>query len=181
MIIEPWIETVSGTKFEFQDPKPEMINIEDIAHALSMQCRFTGHTKWFYSVAEHAIWVSYLVPVHLALEGLLHDASEAYIADVASPVKQFLSNYKEMEEKIMAAISKKYGVGHPLSAEVKHADLVMLSTEAYDLLPSEGHTWEMWDHIRRPDYDEGYPPKCWESSYVKKLFLNRFKELYDSR
>ena len=74
--MESYIETVSGRKFYFLNPNPEDIDIEDIAHALSMQCRFTGHTKWFYSVAEHAIWVSYLVPVHLALEGLLHDASE---------------------------------------------------------------------------------------------------------
>ena len=179
LVIEPYIETVSGVKFEFLDPLPHMINIEDIAHALSMQCRYTGHTKWFYSVAEHAVWVSYLVPKHLMLEGLLHDASEAYIADIASPVKQYLSNYKEIEDKIMKAISEKYGVGHPLNPAVKQADLIMLSTEAYDLLPSQGASWEMWEYIKRPDYDDGYPVKGFAPEQAKELFLDRFKELYN--
>lgn len=178
--IDPWIETVSGIQFEFLNPKPDMISINDIANALGNACRYTGQIKPFYSVAEHAVAVSYLVPQHLALEGLMHDASEAYIADVASPVKQFLSNYKEMEDVIMHAVAKKYGFNYPLSKEVKYADLCMLSTEAYDLLPSKGKTWNMWDHIKRPAYTEGKPALCLPPEEAKQLFLKRFEELYNA-
>lgn len=179
MLIDPWIETVSGIKFEFLDPKPDMISIEDIAHALSMNCRYSGHVKAFYSVAEHSVWCSYIVPPEHALAALLHDASEAYITDIASPVKQYLSNYKEMEDVIMTAISKKFGFQWPMHKAVKYADLVQLSTEAYQLMPGKGENWNMWDDIQRPAFEEGVAISCWQPALAKQEFLKRFRELFN--
>jgi hypothetical protein len=88
----PYIVTYTGRRFHFLDPKIDEISIEDIAHALSNVCRFTGHTKRFYSVAEHSCLVSALCDNRL--EGLLHDASEAYMSDLSSPLKMLVPDYK---------------------------------------------------------------------------------------
>ena len=144
MKLAPWIETHGGKEFYFLDPTEDMIDIDDIAHSLSNQCRFSGHTSRFYSVAEHSLNVALELfgePPVIRLQGLLHDASEAYLLDVPSPVKQYLTNYKEMEEKIMRAIFKKYGVPFPMDDMVKEADAVMLKCEARFLLPSGGKSW----------------------------------------
>ena len=80
------MSTYTGKKFFPFDPRPEQICIEDIAHGLSMLCRFSGQCPYFYSVAEHSIYVVHCLPDNLQLEGLLHDASEAYLADLPRPV-----------------------------------------------------------------------------------------------
>ena len=103
--LSPWIETFTGKEFYFLDPTPDSIDIRDIAHSLAFTCRYTGHSRRFYSVAEHSVLVSYLAVDPLA--GLLHDASEAYITDIASPIKPHLANYKELEDKIMDKIKNK--------------------------------------------------------------------------
>src|SRR5579885_2784587 len=82
-----WIQTYCGVAFYPLDPRPEEILIEDIAHALSMLCRFTGHVKRFYSVAQHCVYVSHRCDPKDALWGLLHDAAEAYLNDISRPVK----------------------------------------------------------------------------------------------
>ncbi|MEM4379972.1 MAG: hypothetical protein QXL01_04720, partial [Thermoplasmatales archaeon] len=86
--MEPWIETYSGKKFDYLAQSE--LDIEDIAHALSNLCRFNGHTRVFYSVAEHSVNVSSMVPPELKIAALLHDAAEAYIGDVPSPLKQLI-------------------------------------------------------------------------------------------
>src|SRR6266496_3875421 len=93
----------SGKWFNVFNPKPEDVDIRDIAHALSNQCRFTGHTKEFYSVAQHSVLVSTFCAPEDAAWGLLHDASEAYLSDIASPVKKhpdFGPFYLEAEKRI---------------------------------------------------------------------------------
>src|SRR5258706_13895138 len=90
-----WIETYSGKQFHILDPQLDEIELYDIAHALSMQCRYTGHCESFYSVAEHCVIVSMLVPKEMAIAGLFHDASEAYLTDEVSPVKPHLINNSE--------------------------------------------------------------------------------------
>ena len=84
-----WIQTMSGVIFYPLDPRPEEIRIEDIAHALSHQCRFAGHCREFYSVAEHSVRVSRELPQEFMLWGLLHDASEAYLVDLPRPIKRW--------------------------------------------------------------------------------------------
>lgn len=128
------IRTYTGIYVNVFDPKPEMFCIEDIAHALSNQCRFGGHLKDFYSVAQHSIHVCNMVyEDEHKLAALLHDASEAYLLDIPSPVKRGLSNYKQIEDGIMKAISERFCFSYPFDPSVKIADEAMLELE-WDVL-----------------------------------------------
>lgn len=129
-----WIQTYSGKKFALNCPKEEDIDILDIAHSLSMQCRYNGHCRSFYSVAEH----SYLMSIW-DLPGcpewrLLHDAAEAYISDIPTPVKRQLPFIYELENRILSLIQSKFNLPPYCREEIKQADLVMLATEKRDLM-----------------------------------------------
>ena len=133
-----WIECFSGRKFYPLNPREEDIDIYDIAHSLSMTCRFMGHAKYFYSVAEHSLRVAEICPHGLKLAGLLHDYAEAYIGDIPKPIKKILERVEVIEQIILSAIFKKFNVN--LGGDgflVKSADHIMLATEARDLM--EGH------------------------------------------
>ncbi|MBR9652087.1 hypothetical protein [Thalassovita aquimarina] len=125
MTDDAWIQTISGRKFPVGEPDPEQIDIEDIAHALSLLVRFNGHCTRFYSVAEHSVHVSHEVAPELALIGLLHDAAEAYLGDVPSPLKKQLSQFSEFEHKMELAIGECFGVDASLFSckELKRADI----------------------------------------------------------
>lgn len=136
-----WIQTYTGIKFDLLDPQPEMINILDIAHSLSNICRFTGHCKHFYSVAQHSVFVSRLVPPDLAIQGLLHDATEAYVSDMAGPLKAELSEYRKIEDKIWTVIARAFNLPEKLDPAVKRADGIMLVTERRDLMAPTSVLW----------------------------------------
>jgi len=140
-----WMQTYSGRIFYPLDPRPEDIDIEDIAHALSLQCRFNGHCRTFYSVAEHSVRVSELLPREFALWGLLHDAAETYLGDLVRPIKRQaeFSHYREHERVIEAAVATKFAL-YPteIPRQVRHADDVLLATERRDLLGSNPAPWE---------------------------------------
>lgn len=175
----PYIELLSGKNFYFLEPKEEDFEIEDIAHALSFTCRFTGQCSKYYSVAEHSYLVSLLLEgTGLELDGLLHDGGEAYLPDVASPIKQFLPDYERIENGIMEKLFNRFGLEYPMHPAVKFCDRVMLSTEAHYLLPSKGSTWDMWGWPKeRPKVEAGIRPSCVEPSVAKTLFLERYLEL----
>lgn len=124
-----WIQTFSGKAFHPLNPKVEEVCIEDIAHALSQQCRYTGHTHDFYSVAEHSIYVAMVLPTPYKLWGLLHDASEAYVADIARPLKPYLTNYLTIEETIMRIIAEKFHLDWPIPKIVHAADMAVFEAE----------------------------------------------------
>lgn len=168
----PWIETFLGKRFYFLNPTIEQVHIRDIAHALAYTCRYTGHCSKFYSVAEHSIYVSYLANDPLA--GLLHDASEAYITDIASPVKQHLGGYIDMENNIMRVVAKKFGFDFPLSEDIKDCDNTQLKTEAKYLLKSKGNGWA---HEYPTKRKHGIAPQCMSPEYAEKAFLDRFEEV----
>lgn len=175
-----WIETVSGIKIEFLNPRPEQIKITDIAHALSNNCRFTGQCRKFYSVAEHSWHVARMLegtPLEVQLAGLLHDASEAYLADIATPVKRELPEYKVIEDNLMVAIAKKYNFEWPMHPAVKYADLMALSNEAHHLLPSRGNEWDTWRQVKRPPIIDSYRPIGMVPDTARQVFLDRFYEL----
>jgi len=173
--VDSYIETFSGKKFYFLDPNPEDIDIIDIAHSLSMQCRFTGHAKDFYSIAEHSLIVAELCPPEYKLWGLLHDASEAYLTDVASPVKPHLINYKLMERVIMEPISKHFGLSLDVPKEVHKADMEALRIEAYWLMKSKGETWLINKGLEPMD---SVPPlKGYNPEEAKEAFLKEFNRL----
>jgi len=178
-----WITVHSGRRFYPLDPRAEDIDIHDIAHALSMVCRFTGHVSRFYSVAEHSIHVAYHIEAEtgdraLALCGLLHDASEAYLCDVARPVKRMpeMAAYREAESRVEAVIAAKFGLPYPLPAIVKHHDERALMTERRDLVPGaslSGWTGNVVEPWPEPLGSSGAPD--WED--VRDAFLADFARL----
>lgn len=127
------IRTFTGQYVNVFDPDPETIMIEDIAHALSQTCRFGGHTYEPYSVAQHSIEVSKLLPEYMQLTGLLHDATEAYMCDIPRPIKRHLHEYKDVEERLMQVIATKFKLIYPFPPELKIADKHMLEKE-HDLI-----------------------------------------------
>lgn len=175
-----WILTHTGKKFFPLDPNPSAVDIEDIAHALSNICRFTGHSNHFYSVAEHSLFVADLLPRHLKLAGLLHDASEAYICDVASPVKPYLVNYAAAEDALMSAVGKAFGVEKELfhHSAVKHVDKIAGYVEMLLLMPN----YDIKNEILGPEEKklaQLYADRLYIRSRqeTKAAFLNRYKEL----
>lgn len=175
--MEPTILTRSGKYFNLLHPESSEFYIEDIAHALSNICRFTGHTKHHYSVASHSIMVSKLVPPRLALMGLLHDASEAFLGDVASPLKMLLPDYKLIEARVEKAVLNKFGLSDTLDPEIKKADLIALAIEKRDLMPEESVTWDLIKHV--DTYLYASLDCCVEKRpyEVYEEFLDRFHEL----
>lgn len=137
-----WFTTWTGRQFFPYWPEPCEIVIEDIAHSLSMQCRYQGHVREFYSVAQHSLMVSMLVPRSLALVGLLHDATEAYCGDMIRPIKRDMLLYRQMESAIWRAVCSKFGFPFEVPQEVKHADKVALVTERRDLVTKNGLPWK---------------------------------------
>ena len=169
-----WIQTMTGVIFYPLDPRPEEIRIEDIAHALSHQCRFAGHCREFYSVAQHSVLVSQNVPSGVALWGLMHDAAEAYLVDLPRPIKRFCEMgrlYREIEERLMGCICERFGMVPEMPEAVHHMDTVLLMTEKRDLMTPEPKPWE--DTARPLDLRI----KPWLSVRAKHAFLNRFKML----
>lgn len=157
-----------------EDPDPDHIHIEDIAHALSQQPRFGGHLKEFFSVAQHSFEVSCYCDPEDALWGLLHDASEAYIADICRPVKKGLIGYKEAEDKLMAAVCKKFGLPPQMPESVRKADDLLICLESNQFLaPLRMDIWKAWPHDMT-QYRKLVP---WDWKLAKTGFLARFKEL----
>ena len=118
-----WMTTFTGHRFYLTDPHADEIFIEDIAHALSQICRFTGHTSAFYSVAQHSVLVSQRCKE--PLQGLLHDAAETYIGDMARPLKQLLPQYKAIERLVEAAVAERFHLPDQLCPSVKEADTMV--------------------------------------------------------
>lgn len=177
--MQPYIMTASGEDFWFLNPAPETIKIGDIASALSKLCRYTGHCRHFYSVAQHSVIVSHLVPEELALEGLMHDASEAYLGDISSPLKRLLPEYQVIEKSLESAIAAKFGLMfHPelgWPSPVGRADISALALEKKLLLPESKTPWGILEGVECPD--EKLLPHCWQPVVAELRFLQRFKEL----
>lgn len=157
--IGDWMQTATGKKFWPMDPREEEVCMEDIAHALSMICRYGGHTKVHYSVAQHSVLVSKWLEeqgesVLIQREGLMHDALEAYVNDMITPLKRYLPQFRELEDKVDAVIRRKFGLPIPVSPQVKHADMVILATEKRDVMLHDVQ-WsidipEPWKHVIKP-------------------------------
>lgn len=171
MIDDNWIQTYTGKKFWPLNPKAEDICIEDIAHALSMKCRFGGHCKRFYSVAQHSVLVSQNCKDDRW--GLMHDAAEAYMPDVASPIKHRFPLIQTMEYKLLDVIAEKFGLINLIPQDVHAADLVLLATEQRDLM-ADRIEWGSLYRVR-PLVEEIAVVGCYGSKFD---FLVRFRQLF---
>ena len=166
-----WITTYSGRKFHYLNPSSDEICIEDIAHALALTCRFGGHCKTFYSVAEHSYRVAMLVPDNDKCAALLHDAHEAYLHDVPRPIKQDIIGYKLIADKIQDKIHDKFSVTVHNPTLLKYYDDVLLSAEARDIMV----TTQDWEYLPNDKLLE-IKPTNWQMA--EKIFLD-FWEDYD--
>jgi hypothetical protein len=181
--LETWVATFTGKKLKPFDPSQAEIDIKDIAHSLSMMCRFNGHCSRFYSVAEHSILLSTLVSKPAAFYGLMHDAAEAYLSDIPKPIKMRLPDAINIEDTIMKQICEKFNipVNDDIITEVKEADLRMLETERIALIHKS----------LKFECTQGIEPywnliKIIKDTFlssqmlsIEKLFLGKFGELYE--
>ncbi|BAQ16065.1 phosphohydrolase [Methyloceanibacter caenitepidi] len=138
-----WLQTFTGKQFWPLDPHPDDIDIRDIAHALANTCRFNGHCLRFYSVAEHSVAVAENVPLEHRLTALLHDAAEAYLADVPRPVKPYLSGYKDIERQLDECIAEKFGLAYPWPDAVHEVDNRILADEQVQLMTIAPAEWAL--------------------------------------
>lgn len=168
-----WIGTSTGRKFYPLAPRAEDVRIEDIAHHLSLENRFTGATGVPYSVAQHCVLCSLIVPPQYALWGLLHDASEAYLKDLPRPIKYDprYAAYREDEERLQRVISKAFGLAWPMPDVVKAADDILCQTERRDLLPPT----PQWSLIGVEPLKHRIVPWSWQEA--KQQFLGRYETL----
>lgn len=173
--IEGSIITYTGRLFWPLDPRLEDINLLDICHALSQKNRFTGHTIIPYSVAEHSCRVSDLLPKELKLTGLLHDGAEAFLTDLAKPVKEQkeMKFFKEAEDKLMYYIAIKFGLSYPFDEQIKIADKILLNTEYRDLMTK--------NKLRENDFNGSKPLEerivPWTSQVAKFGMIDRLEKL----
>ncbi len=144
-----WIQTYSGVQFWPLEPRVEDVRLEDIAHALANHCRFNGHCRTFYSVAQHSV----LVSEELRLEGfeddtlaaaLFHDAAEAYLPDICRPIKSAWPDFPAIERRLLNVILQALGIGGrepDQQRAIKRCDDMQLATEARDLLGPPPAPW----------------------------------------
>jgi len=181
--METYRSTYSGLVFDFVNPTEDMIDIEDIAHALSQLCRFTGHCDRFYSVAEHSL-IGALIFMErgkdeLAFEFLMHDAHEAYVGDLSTNLKKLCPDFKAIEERVDKVIRKKYNLRSIMPIEVKRMDTTMLATEKKNLLYN--HRFVEWNVLKEVEVlDEDFKADTLTINELRQLFLDTFNMLMDS-
>ena len=177
----PWIQTEKGRRFDLVATSPTQVDIEEIAAALAKICRFNGHSRYFYSVAQHSVIVADMLPPAARAYGLFHDAHEAYVGDLTTPVKDALRQetggvdaWRAMVARIDAAIFGALGLQWPMPADtarmVKHADLVALATERRDLM-ADGP----WSQDMPPPLPRRIVPWAWDKAM--ETFLDRVRRL----
>ncbi len=167
--IQTFITTFMENHVDFLNPDPKTIQIEDIAHALALIPRFGGHTGRLYSVAQHSIHVAELCPPELKLISLMHDANEAYLGDIITPIKNVMPGFRALEDRFHAVICERFEISRIIPEEVRRADALMLAMEARDLMHVNPKDWGM---------DMDLPPQRiipWEAERAKAYFLDQFR------
>ncbi|HYI27587.1 MAG TPA: phosphohydrolase [Bradyrhizobium sp.] len=166
-----WMQTFTGKQFWPLDPRASEIDIVDIAHALSLACRYAGHVRHFYSVAEHCVLLAGWVPPEARLWALLHDASEAYLVDVPRPLKPFLPGYREAEAAVMAVVAQKFGLGPDMPGIVAEGDNRILHDERAQAMRPCVAEWDL------PGHGLGVRLNFWSPWTAEEQFLALFETL----
>jgi len=174
-----WIQTFTGRQAYPMDLRADEIHIEDIAHSLAMQCRYTGHCLRFYSVAEHSVlmarWIRGRYGDTLAMQALLHDATEAFLTDVPRPIKPFLPGYREAEARAWLAIAERFGVDVVVAGEVHDADArILVDERAQNMAPSAVE----WEDM--PDFGLGVRLEFWTPEQAEAEYLATYWSLIES-
>lgn len=179
-----YIITFTGKKFNLLEPRIEDIDILDIAHSQAMQCRWTGHCKHHYSIAQHGYYCSFIGPENEALERLMHDTSESYIGDMNRPLKHFTNAgdaYRRVEKPLQGLIYEAFGMSREEPASVKIADEAMLYAELEQLLPLIEHEIIVANNPFGDSKAANIVIEEWTPAYAERMFLKRFDQLYKGR
>lgn len=177
---DQWIGLLSGAQFNYNRPEESDVTLDDLASALSNICRFSGHLPCFYSVAQHLVNTSYLVPPEHAFDALMHDTAEAFTNDLPTPLKWALPIFKELEVKIEAAMAKKFGFNYPYPPDVEIADTQMLILEKL-YVKKDDRPWPNYEGIEVDHLVDKVDLKPWQPIRAKREFLERFEELTNGR
>jgi hypothetical protein len=180
---DQWISLLSGGRFNYNKPEESDVTIEDIASALSNVCRFSGHLPRFYSVAQHLVNASRIVPKQHAFTALMHDTAEAFTNDLPTPLKWALPIFKELETKIESAMGKKFGFQFPYPPEVKLADTQMLMLEKY-WVKEDNSVWPLYEEWTKAKLKHLIPKvdlESWQPRRAKREFLERYYELQEKK
>lgn len=169
------MQTATGGIFWPVDPWWKEVNLVDIALSLGKQCRFNGHCIGFYSVAEHSVLVSHCVPPEYAMMALMHDATEAYCADIHRPLKPFLENYAWIEGNIWSAVAEKFNLPAELPVCVKDADNAVLLAEKKAIMHVSPKPWNV------PGEAANVPIRGLLPEAAAIYFLTRFYSLKEGR
>lgn len=173
---EQWIGLLSGAEFNYNYPDKTEATLDDLASALSNICRFSGHLPVFYSVAQHLVNCSRLVPLELQFDALMHDTAEAFTNDLPTPLKWSMPEFKELETRIESAMAKKFGFRFPYDPLVKQADTEMLILEKL-YVKKDDRPWPNYEGIEVAHLVPLVDLKPWSPKKAKKKFLSRFDEL----
>lgn len=170
------IETSTGRLFWPLDPVPGDVDILDIAHALSNKCRFTGHTKRFYSIAQHSVLVSQFVPEEFMLEGLLHDAVEAYLPDLPFPLRGAFSEWESIENRVHEAVAERFGLRFPYPDAVVDVDRKIIRDEAWSFMKSQG-VGKQWAGSTAKF---GLRIRPWSPEESRERFVEQYQKVIES-
>lgn len=171
-----WIQLANGERYNFLTPTDKALTLQVVAHALGNICRFTGHCSKFYSVAEHSVHVSRIVPKQHALAGLVHDAQECIVGDCNRPLKNELPGYKAIEDANWKVFARFFGVAYELPKEVKLADNQMLLAEYQQIMvrnPKNPWNATWLDGV----YAAPVKVQCWSPTRARREFIKRFHEI----
>lgn len=174
-----WIGLLSGAQMNYNYPEESDVTLDDLASALSNICRFSGHLPKFYSVAQHLVNTSRIVPVEFAFDALMHDTAEAFTNDLPTPLKWVFPVFKELEDKIEAAMAERFGFKYPYPQEVKIADTQMLMLEKV-YVKEDDNEWPNYPPLDLKLEAELYAKvdlKPWQPCRAKREFIERFEEL----
>lgn len=168
-----WMQTYSGKRFYPFDPQVSSIDIVDIAHALAMTCRYGGHCKQFYSVAQHSVLVGSKAPAEKALRALMHDAPEAYTGDLIRPIKKHpeMAAFTWVEGTIERAIAVRFDLPWPImDAEIKRLDdRIILDERDQVMVPTD-------DDWRVTGEPLGVTIEPWGPEIARQKFLDAFDQ-----
>jgi uncharacterized protein len=183
-----WITTATGTEVSLQHPQPGTINLRTIAHHLSLINRFTGATCRPYSVAEHSLLVckiaeiEFQLDVHGLFAALMHDAHEAFVNDLATPVKDEMgAPWHTLESRFTRVIRNSFALNVASTTHakaIKQADLIALATERAQLLPASATPWPVLAGIQPVTWVNLMSPACRSTPWT--AWRNAFIERADS-